>query len=239
MLWATPFQALFSFYRAILAKRVTAWRSVGCARSNDTKMTRVRAKMQVRHFGVTLMFCLFASSLKFCQTSGKFSHVDEVLSFRSMYVAAPRVLWLLRALQVYGSSCGMAVYGVSRRRLQTLVFDKRHTLPGKRLQHRAAGVFWLGHSRRCRERTPAVRLCRLPASSSQIPRRHQGRAWLHASWWRVRGCWAMAASHRSLYLVPFPQSWRKATKKKKKIYIISWCPPPPPCRPCPKQLTHA
>ena len=57
---------------------------------------------RIDHFRVTLVakaFCQYASSLKFCQTSGKFSHVDEVLSFLSMYVAAPRVLWLLRALQ--------------------------------------------------------------------------------------------------------------------------------------------
>ena len=57
---------------------------------------------KINHFRVTLVakaFCHYASSLKFCQTSGKFSHVDEVLSFLSMYVAAPRVLWLLRALQ--------------------------------------------------------------------------------------------------------------------------------------------
>ena len=50
---------------------------------------------RIDHFRVTLVakaLCPYASSLKFCQTSGKFSHVDEVLSYLSMYVAAPRVL---------------------------------------------------------------------------------------------------------------------------------------------------
>ena len=69
---------------------------------------------RIDHFRVMLVakaFCHNASSLKFCQTSGKFSHVDEVLSFLSMYVAAPRVLWLLRALQDCGSSCRLAIDG--------------------------------------------------------------------------------------------------------------------------------
>ena len=89
---------------------------------------------RIDHFRVTLVakaFCHYASSLKFCQTSGKFSHVDEVLSFLSMYVAAPRVLWLLRALQNCGSSCRLAIDGESCGRLQALFPFQRYMLPAK------------------------------------------------------------------------------------------------------------
>ena len=91
---------------------------------------------RIDHFRVTLVakaFCPCASSLKFCQTSGKFSHVDEVLSFLSMHVAAQRVLWLLRALQDCGSSCRLAIDGMSCGRLQALFPFQRYALPGKRL----------------------------------------------------------------------------------------------------------
>ena len=93
---------------------------------------------RIDHFRVTLVakaFCPYASSLKFCQTSGKFSHVDEVLSFLSMYVAAPRVLWLLRALQDCGSSCRLAIDSMLCGRLQALFPFQRYmyALPGKGL----------------------------------------------------------------------------------------------------------
>ena len=91
---------------------------------------------RIDYFRVTLVakaFGPYASSLKFCQTSGKFSYVDEVLSFLSMYVAAPRVLWLLRALQDCGSSCRLAIDGMSCGRLQVLFPFQRYALPGKRL----------------------------------------------------------------------------------------------------------
>ena len=91
---------------------------------------------RIDHFRVTLVakaFCPYASFLKFCQTSGKFSHVDEVPSVLSMYVAAPRVLWLLRALQDCCSSSRLAIDGMLCGRLQALFPLQRYALPGKRL----------------------------------------------------------------------------------------------------------
>ena len=92
-------------------------------------------KCRIGHFRVTLVakaFCPYSSHLKFCETSGKFSHVDEVLSFLSIHVSAPRVLWLIPALQDCGSSCRLPIDGTLCGRQQVLFPFQRYTLPGKR-----------------------------------------------------------------------------------------------------------